>query len=58
MYKNDLLVDPRLTAFNLDRNKVMLLDNEIGSIKLRRHDKYTILIQRLDTIVPETVVVS
>lgn len=58
MYKNDLLIDPRLTAFNLDRNKVLLLDNEIGSVNLRKNDRYTILIQRLDTIVPETIVVS
>lgn len=58
LYKNDLLIDPRLTAFNLDRNKVLLLDNEAGSVSLRRNDRYTILIQRLDTVVPETVVVS
>jgi hypothetical protein len=58
LYKNDLLIDPRLTSFNLDRNKVLFLDNEAGSVKLNRNDRYTILIHRLDTVVPETVVVS
>lgn len=58
LYKNDLLIDPRLTAFNLDKNKVLLLDNEAGSVDLRRNDRYTIIIQRLDTVVPETVIVS
>lgn len=58
LYKNDLLIDPRLTDFNLDRNKVLLLDNEAGSVELNRNDRYTIIIQRLDTVVPETVVVS
>jgi len=58
LYKNDLLIDPRLTAFNLDKNKVLLLDNEAGSVDLRRGDRYTIIIQRLDTVVPETVIVS
>jgi hypothetical protein len=58
LYKNDLLVDPRLTTFNLDRDKVLLLDNDAGSVDLRRNDRYTILIQRLDTVVPETIIVS
>jgi len=58
LYKNDLLIDPRLTAFNLDKNKVLLLDNEAGSVDLRRNDRYTIIIQRLDTVVPETIIVS
>jgi len=58
LYKNDLLVDPRLTDFNIDKNKVLLLDNEIGVVKLAKNDRYTVLINRLDTVVPETVVVS
>ena len=58
MYKNSLLIDPRLTSFNIDRSKILLLDNEVGSVELDKNDTYVILIQRLDTIVPETVVVS
>jgi len=58
LYKNGLLIDPRLTSFNLDGDKVLLLSNEFGSVELMRNDRYVIDIQRLDTIVPETVVVS
>jgi len=58
IYVNNLLIDPRLTSFNIDRSKVMLLDNEIGSLELKKNDTYIVLIQRLDTIVPETVIVS
>jgi len=58
LFVDGLLIDPRLTAFSLDKTKILLLDNEAGSIKLMKNDKYTIVIQRLDTIVPETVIVS
>lgn len=54
MYKNDLLVDPRQTSFNPERTKVLLLDG----LELRRNDTFTILIQRMDTVVADTVVVS
>jgi len=58
MYKNGLLVDPRLTDFNVDRKKVLLLDNTDGSVDLKRNDTYIIMIQRLDIMVSETVIVS
>jgi len=58
LYKNGLLTDPRLTSFNTDRDKVLLLDNEFGSVELRKNDKYIIIIQRLDIVVPDTIVVS
>jgi len=58
LYKNNLLIDPRLTSFSLDRTKILLLDNEAGSVKLMKNDEYIIIIQRLDTIVPETIIVS
>jgi hypothetical protein len=58
LYKNQLLIDPRLTSFNIDRNKILLLTNTAGSIKLNKNDIYTILIQKLDIIVPTTVIVD
>ena len=58
LFKNQLLIDPRLTDFNIDRNKILLLTNSSGSIKLNKNDVYTILIQKLDIIAPATVVVD
>jgi hypothetical protein len=56
LYKNGMLIDPRLTVFNTDRDKVMLLNNVIGNAELRKNDKYTVIIQRLDIVSPDTVV--
>jgi hypothetical protein len=58
LYLNQFLIDPRLTAFNINRNTVLLLDNEYGSIDTRKDDVFTIMIQRLDEVVPETVIVA
>ena len=58
LYLNQLMIDPRLTSFNINRNKVLLLDNEYGTIRVRKDDVFTIMIQRLDILVPETVVSS
>lgn len=56
LYLNGLMIDPRLTTFNIDRNKILLLNNEFGKIEVRKNDKYTVVIQRLDIVVPDTIV--
>jgi hypothetical protein len=59
MFRNGLLIDPRLTEFNVDRTRILLLsDPNIGDATLRRDDKYTIIIDRIDVLVPETIVAS
>lgn len=58
LYINGLLIDLRLTSFNTERNKVLLLNNDVGSVELMRNDKYTVSIERVDKVIPETVIAS
>jgi hypothetical protein len=54
LYINGLLIDPRNTSFNIDRTKILLS----GGVQLNAGDDFIVTIQRMDQIVPETVIVA
>ena len=58
VYADGLLVDPRLTIFNSNRTKILLLNNQIGDARLRSRQKYTVVIERIDLEVGETVIIQ
>jgi hypothetical protein len=59
MFRNGKLIDPRLTKFNNGRTKITLISSEtIGDARLLLGDEYTVIIERVDFIEPNSVIAS
>ncbi|MBD3407276.1 MAG: hypothetical protein GF411_14245 [Candidatus Lokiarchaeota archaeon] len=55
LYKNGRLVDPRLTSYNVGCPVVVELT---GNAVLSSGDTFTVIIQRMDTVVSESVIID
>ena len=59
MFRNGKLVDPRLTKLNNGRTKINLINSDsIGDARLISGDEYTVILERVDYIEPNSIIAS